>query len=91
MASDRPLTDDGTEGNRPRRAERVAAARAVVYGDDGDVIDPEDLDDALEAYGVTVGVSGDGLTEYQDVPPELSLSACHLAVDLHRDPGDFLD
>lgn len=91
MASDRPLTDDGTGSERPDREERIKAARAVVYDDAGELIDPEDLDDALDAYGVTVGVSSDGLTEYQDVPAELSLSVCHLAVDLQRDPAELVD
>lgn len=32
----------------------------------------------------------DGVLEYRDVPPALSLSACHLAVDLREDLAAFL-
>jgi hypothetical protein len=63
--------------------------RAVVY-DDGELIAPEDLADALEAAGVTVSVGADGTPEYSDVPPALSLSACHLAVDLRKDPAEIM-
>lgn len=90
MASDRPLTDTRSDPDRPSCEERVAAARAVVYDDNGELIDPEDLDAALEAHGVIAGVNDDGFREYQDVPRELSLSACHLAVDLQRDPAEFI-
>ncbi len=72
------ITDDETD--------RVEAARAVVY-DDGELIPPEELDDALEAAGVTVSVGDDGTPEYSDVPPSLSLSVCHLAVELRKDPA----
>lgn len=64
--------------------------RAVVY-DDGELIPPEELDDALEAAGVTVSVGDDGTPEYSDIPPSLSLSACHLAVDLRKDPAEIVD
>jgi len=69
---------------------RVEAARAVVYDDDGELIAPENLAEALEAAGVTVSVDEDGTPEYSDVPASLSLSACHLAVDLRRDPAEFI-
>jgi hypothetical protein len=72
------------------RADRVEAARAVVYDDDGELIPPEELADALEAAGVTVSVGDDGIPEYSDVPPSLSLSACHLAVDLRKDPAEIV-
>lgn len=89
MASDRYLSDADSERTSPSREERVAAARAVVYDDD-ELIAPEDLDLALEEYGVGIGESEDGLPEYRDVPRELSLSACHMAVDLRRDPAEFI-
>lgn len=82
-------TDD-TAPARPSRAERVAAARAVVYDADGELIQPAALDDALEDAGVEVGVDEAGRTQYRNVHRELSLSACHLAVDLHRDPADLI-
>lgn len=90
MASDRSVSDTGSECTPPSREERVAAARSVVYGDDKALIAPEDLDAALEEYGVGVGKSEDGLPEYRDVPRELSLSACHMAVDFRRDPAEFI-
>lgn len=90
MASDRYLTDADRERTSPSREERVAAARAVVYGDDEELIAAEELDAALEEYGVGIGESEDGLPECRDVPRELSLSACHMAVDLRRDPAEFI-
>ena len=71
-------------------SDRVDAVRAVVYDDDGELIAAEALDDALEAVGVTVSEADDGTPEYSDVPPGLSLVACHLAVDLRRDPAEFI-
>jgi len=68
---------------------RVEAAREVVY-EDGELIAAAALDDALEAYGVTVTEGADGTPHYEDVPPELSLSACHLAVDLRKNPAEFI-
>jgi len=70
-------------------SDRVDAVRAVVY-DDGELIAAEALDDALEAVGVTVSEADDGTPEYSDVPPALSLVACHLAVDTRRDPAQFI-
>lgn len=70
-------------------AERVQAARSVVY-EDGELIGPEALDDALSEHGVSVGEGEDGVAVYEDVPETLSLSACHLAVDLREDPARFL-
>lgn len=90
MASDKPVTDDGGSAERPTREERVAAARAVVYDDEGELIDAADLEDALVDAGVDAGVSDDGLTEYRNVPRELPLGACHLAVDLRRDPATLI-
>ncbi|MDL5363913.1 hypothetical protein [Halalkalicoccus sp. NIPERK01] len=90
MASDRYLSDADSERASPSLEERVAAARAVVYGDDGELIASEELDRALAEYGVGIGKSEDGLPEYRDVPQELSLSACHMAVDLRRDPAEFI-
>lgn len=82
------MTDD--TDHHPTRDERVEATCAVVYGESGELIDAADLDAALEAVGVTVGESEDGLPEYRDVPRAVSLSACHLAVDLRRDPAEFI-
>jgi hypothetical protein len=70
--------------------ERVLLARSVVY-EDGELIAPEALDDALSEHGVSVGEDEDGVPVYQDVPEGLSLSACHLAVDLREDPARFLE
>lgn len=90
MAHD-PVADDSTDAaDRPSREERVETARAVVYDDAGELIDAEDLDDALRAYGVDVGESSDGYPEYRNVPRELSLSVCHLAVDLRKDPAELI-
>lgn len=90
MASDRHLSDVDSERTSPSHEERIAAARAVVYGDDEEIIAAEELDAALEEYGVSIGESEDGLPEYRDVPRELSLSACHMAVDLQRDSAEFI-
>jgi len=87
MAQDRPresVTD------APAPADRVAAARAVVYDEDGELIAADALADALAAQGVTVTETDDGVPQYEDVPPALSVSACHLAVDLRKDPAEFL-
>ena len=83
------LADELRADTEDYRADRVEAARAVVY-DDGELIPPEDLDEALEAAGVTVSVGDDGTPEYSDVPPSLPLSACHLAVDLRKDPAEIV-
>jgi len=89
MAQDRPRdVTDASESARPHA--RVEAVRAVVYDDGGEFIPPEELDDALEAAGVTVSVGDDGIPKYSDVPPSLSLSACHLAVELRKDPAEIV-
>ena len=75
--------------DEPAVAPRVQAAREVVYSD-GDLIGADELDAALEVRGVTVGTAADGTPEYRDVPGNLPLAACHLAVDLQRDPAEFL-
>ena len=77
-------------GEAPTTTERVRAARAVVYDDRGAIIDASEIADALRAYGVEVGTATDATTEYRNVPPELPLSACHLAVDTGRDPAAFI-
>lgn len=87
--SERPVTDD-TDSRRPTQEERITATRDVVYDEEGELITFEDLDAALEAIGVTVTESDDGRPEYRDVPQAVSLSACHLAVDLRRDPAAFI-
>lgn len=71
-------------------ADRLEAARAVVYDEDGTLIPADAIEDALEAAGVGVSTEDDGTTVYENVPPELPLAACHLAVDLRRDPEHFL-
>jgi len=82
--------DEKYETDRPSREQRVEAARAVVYNEEGDLIGSEEIEIALEEYGVTVGEAEDGTTEYRDVPRELPLSAVHLAVDTRRDPEEFI-
>lgn len=87
------MAQDGSEGSVTRPVDdddRIKAARAIVYDDNGDMIDPDDLEEALRAAGVTVTETDDGTTEYDNVPSDLSLSACHLAVDLREDPETFL-
>lgn len=83
------MTHDRVEA-APTTTERVRAARDVVYDEEGSIIDASEIADALRAYGVEVGTATDGRTEYRDVPPELPLSACHLAVDTGRDPAAFI-
>jgi hypothetical protein len=80
------VTDD-TATRHPTREERLAATRDVVYDEDGELITADELGVALEAIDVTVTESDDGLPEYRDVPRAVSLSACHLVVDLRRDPA----
>ena len=77
-------------GAAPTTTERISAAREVVYDEAGAIIDASELEDALRAYGVGVGAATDGTTEYRDVPSELPLSACHLAIDTGRDPAAFI-
>jgi len=93
MAQDRPhrpVNDDEKSTDRPSREQRLEAARAVVYTEEGDLIEPDEIETALEEYGVTVGEAEDGTTEYRHVPRELPLSAVHLAVDTRRDPEEFI-
>jgi len=93
MAQDqphRPVSDAENSPDRPSREQRVEAARAVVYNEEGDLIEREEIETALEEYGVTVGEAEDGKTEYRAVPRELSLSAVHLAVNTRRDPEEFI-
>lgn len=90
MVSDRRITDIISDNDRPSREERIAAARGVVYDEDGDLIDETELEDAIEAYGVDVGVNEEELPEYRNVPRELSLSAVHLAIDTREDPAEFV-
>jgi hypothetical protein len=87
--SERPVTDD-TDTQHSTREERITATREVVYDEEGELITADELNTALEAIGVTVTESDDGLPEYRDVPRAVSLSACHLAVDLRRDPAAFI-
>lgn len=79
----------GPVSDPPSVADRVAAARAVVYDDAGELIGPEQIEDALAEAGVTVSENDDGTPSYRDVPPALSLTACYLAVDLRDDPAEF--
>lgn len=70
----------------------IEETRAVVYVDDdrSEFIDMDDLDNALRAAGVEIIEDDDGTTAYDDVPDDLSIRAAHLAVDLRRDPSEFL-
>lgn len=90
MASDRRVADTDSDEEPPTREERIAAARSVVYDSDGDLIDEDDLEAALKAHGVDVGVNEKGLPEYRNVPRELSLSAVHLAIETRDDPAEFI-
>lgn len=87
MARDR---SEGPVTGRADVLDRIAAARTVVYDDSGDLIEPGEIEDALREVGVVVSENEDGTTAYSDVPPELPLSACHLAVDLREDPASFI-
>lgn len=71
-------------------ADRREAARAVVYDENGELIPPGEIEPALEGVGVAVSTDVDGMTVYENVPPELPLAACHLAVDLRRDPAEYI-
>lgn len=78
----------------PERTERVIeATRAVVYvGDEHEeFVDPDDLDDALREAGVEAVEWSDGETGYDDRGTDVSVRAAHLAVDLRRDPEEFLN
>ena len=78
----------------PERTERVIeGTRAVVYADEEreKFIAPDDLNDALRSAGVEVGKAEDGTTAYDNIPDDLSVRAAHLAVDLRRDPAEFLN
>lgn len=86
------VTNDSgaTTGGATTRVDRIEAARGVVYSDDGEFILPHQLGAALEAYGVDVSETRDGIPAYQNVPPEISLAACHLAVESREDPAVFI-
>lgn len=79
------VTDDRDD----REQSRIEAARAVVYDDD-ELVAPADVDAALEAHGVKISTNEDGTPHYSNVPEELSLRACFLAVDTRRDPAEFI-
>lgn len=87
MARDR---SQGPVTGRAGVADRVEAARSVVYDDAGELIEPDEIHGALRDAGVVVSENEDGTPAYSDVPPELSLSVCHLAVDLREDPAAFI-
>lgn len=87
MARDRrrePVTDV------PPPSDRIELVRDIVYDEAGELLDPDDLEASLEAHGVTVSEDEDGNPVYRDVPDGLSLSACHLSVELREDPETFL-
>jgi len=66
--------------------ERAEVARAVVYNDAGELIKADVLPEVVEAAGVTVVEADDeDSLEYRDVPADLPLAACHLAVDFRKD------
>lgn len=78
----------------PERTEQVVeATRTVVYVNDEheEFVDPDDLDDALHEAGVKSVEWSDGETGYDDRGTDVSLRAAHLAVDLQRDPAEFLN
>lgn len=78
----------------PERTEQVIeATRAVVYVDDErkEFVDPDDLDDAFREAGIEVVEWSDEETGYDDRETNVSLRAAHLAVDLQRDPAEFLN
>ncbi|HET7325482.1 MAG TPA: hypothetical protein VFJ06_14235 [Halococcus sp.] len=87
--------EPGPEGwiRSPERTERIIeGTRAVVYADDdrSEFIDPDDLDDALREAGVKTVEWADGETGYDECETDVSIRAAHLAVDLRRDPAEFL-
>jgi hypothetical protein len=73
-----------------RKPERIERAREIVLNDDGEVIAPEDLDDALREHGVEIGTSPDGYRELRNAA-DLPTALIHMAVDTGQDPGDVLN
>jgi hypothetical protein len=73
-----------------RKPERIERAREIVLDEDGEVIAPEELDDALREHGVEIGTSPDGYRELRNAA-DLPTGLIHLAVDTERDPADVLD
>lgn len=102
MAHDRPaepererdLIPTNPERERERFEERkplfIERAREIVLDDDGEVIAPGTLDDALRKHGVEVGTSPDGYRELRNAEA-LSTVLIHVAVDSQQDPSDVLD
>lgn len=70
--------------------DRVEAAREAVYDNEGELVPPHQLGEALEECGVDVSVTPDGLPAYANAPPEIPLIACHLAVQSREDPAAFI-
>lgn len=71
-------------------ATRIELARDVVYDEAGEIIDMDEIDAALAEHGVSVTEGIDGNPVYDNVPEGLSLSACYLAVELQKDPSEFI-
>lgn len=82
--------DRERERYEARKRERIERAREVALNDDGEVIAPEDLDDALREHGVKVGTSPDGYRELRNAQ-DLPTGLIHIAIDTGRDPADVLD
>ncbi len=104
MAHDRPadpepererdLIPTTPERERERFEERkpllIERAREIVLDDDGEVIAPEALDDALREHGIEIGTSPDGYQELRNAE-DLPTALIHMAVDTQQDPADVLD
>ena len=97
MAQDRPegrlAIDPERERKRyeVRKPERIERAREIVLDDEGEVIAPEDLDDALREHGIEIGTSPDGYRELRgEAAAYLPTALVHMAVDTQRDPAAVL-
>lgn len=82
-------TDPFSEDDALSNEDVIERTRELVY--DGDeLIEPDELDPALEAAGVGVGETSDGVSQYWDVPDDISLTAAKLAVTTRKDPSEFI-
>lgn len=82
--------DRELERYEARKRERIERAREITLDDDGEVIAPEDLDDALREHGVEIRTSPDGYRELRNAA-DLPTGLIHMAVDTGQDPADVLD
>jgi len=78
------------ERYKARKPERIERAREIVLDNEGEVIAPEELDDALREHGVEIGTSPDGYRELRNAA-DLPTGLIHMAVDTGQDPADVLD